>query len=630
MLAATIKALLDRGSIEHVAKMLKATAVALEAFDIDERRKMKAEKQAKAAKKQLSAASSRFKGAIMSAKGAARRKAEEAAARQREMDKTHHPSMYLGGPAEGAGWREPKETPVAQTMTHAHKLLREAVHSVRVGRALNSTLREMREHLYGPGGLTSAHADNLEFYKSQESRAAKVKARQAAMAKRRAEVAASRKRAKRRAGKLHLLMARNMTGRQQSESDGVDAGLNSLLLSHNQVGDQAAVRLAEWIPQAVRLHTLALANTGLTDARAVAILRALQQHNSLTNLDVSRNQLGPTTAAAMASLMRTDHALQQLNLSWNHLEAEGAFTIAEALASSSSLRDLDLECNHVGEGAIDVAKAMASHRSIRQLNLRGNSVSGEACQHLATAIVSCKSLRVIHLDGNPIGSSGAHAILSALHRRSAQAARARVSGHVPAWQIPRGNSVSVSISGCDLPLEDLKLFDSKDPGGVYELDVSHIYDRYVFLQVMKRAEERAGFTMEHVRYVGTDDVEVPLYVVRVPFSGCASEGKVVMMRESDDTVFETPSSGTLKLVLRWERYPASIVPPRYVADSSVATVVEEAMKDLEGAEKMRLVEVMCDDGDVTCSQAKNVLAMPIVKLADGKAKVSHMARCVVG
>ncbi len=64
-----------------------------------------------------------------------------------------------------------------------------------------------------------------------------------------------------------------------------------------------------------------------------AICEALARCGSLTSLDLGQNQLGPEAAEKLAEGLRRTRALRDLSLDRNALESEGACAIAKVRCS---------------------------------------------------------------------------------------------------------------------------------------------------------------------------------------------------------------------------------------------------------------------------------------------------------
>jgi Leucine-rich repeat (LRR) protein/GTPase SAR1 family protein len=178
---------------------------------------------------------------------------------------------------------------------------------------------------------------------------------------------------------------------------GTIAGLKSLNLAYNQIGDEGAIAIAERLPGLISLDLL---RNGIGDGGVEAIAERL---HGLISLNLSNNLIADEGATAIAERLS---ALTSLYLSMNEIGDEGAKAIAERL---SGLTSLDLGHNTIGdEGAKGISEGCPG---LTSLNLCYNHIGDGGAKAIGGQF---PGLTYLDLGGNQIREAGAKAIAEGL------------------------------------------------------------------------------------------------------------------------------------------------------------------------------------------------------------------------
>ena len=188
--------------------------------------------------------------------------------------------------------------------------------------------------------------------------------------------------------------------------------IQTLYLSHNNIGDDGAIALAEALKSCNNLQTLHLPANNIGANGAAALAKALKSCNNLQTLILSDNNIGADGAKALAEGLKSCcNNLQILHLTANNVGADGAKALAEALKSFNNLQTLDLSRNNiVSDGAMALAEALTSCSHLQKLHLCENNIGANGAIALAKTLKSCINLRSLDLFGNHFGKDGKRAL----------------------------------------------------------------------------------------------------------------------------------------------------------------------------------------------------------------------------
>ena len=220
--------------------------------------------------------------------------------------------------------------------------------------------------------------------------------------------------------------------------------LNKLLISNNNITEEAAGDIADVILHNPNLQEVDLSNNYFLSIGAIIIANALNTVSTLTILSLSNNNITEEATDAIAGIiscntnlqklcldgstvhmrkiaksLRYTHTLTELCVS-NNITVEGAAdSIAEILHHNTQLEKLKLNGNNLqDEGIIEVSKGLQSTPHIKTLELAYNNISEEAANDLAEALSCSTQLNKLNLNGNNIQTTGIIRIMGALNKVS--------------------------------------------------------------------------------------------------------------------------------------------------------------------------------------------------------------------
>jgi len=283
--------------------------------------------------------------------------------------------------------------------------------------------------------------------------------------------------------------------------------LRSLDFSRNTLRSPGCHVLAtDIISTSKTLEALYLSHANLRDAEMVILCDALASTSSLKVLDLSHNALGGHAAQLLSDIMQTNSSITNLDVSWNLMRLQGAQDIANGIklngAGGNGILHFNCSSNGFGDsGARALDGALAENTCLLTLDLSNNNITTPGALFIARGLSKNKTLTRLVMDGNLIGIDGVMHL-----RRSAKT-------HVKSRQI------EIVHQNCGVPLTHKVQFNRMDPDGIYALDLEEKYDRNVAEQLLKLANEKPGYEIDHVLYRpsnSTERQEKELHVRRLP------------------------------------------------------------------------------------------------------------------
>ena len=214
-------------------------------------------------------------------------------------------------------------------------------------------------------------------------------------------------------------------------------------LEYSNIGEDAALKLAEAIQCNNVLEQLWLRGNVLCDKGARLILDSLQSVKTLLALDISFNNISSKSSDGIVAVIKSNSSLEQLWLDGNCLQTSGVVRIADALESHCKLRLLSLSQNGITEDAggvissivcsnismqvlmlgqnnlqssliCELSKANCCVGRLIKLDLFNNQVTKECAAELAGIIKNCTNLQELYLGKNMLETTGTLEILKAL------------------------------------------------------------------------------------------------------------------------------------------------------------------------------------------------------------------------
>ncbi|XP_066494030.1 protein NLRC5 [Tiliqua scincoides] len=173
--------------------------------------------------------------------------------------------------------------------------------------------------------------------------------------------------------------------------------------------------LQKLIEKCSQLQALNWSQVQLTDAEAETISDALLHFPALKKLELTSCEIPPLGTQRLASALHQCHALEDIDFSKSKLGVDGAVTIMDALQGTLHLKSINL--GFLNLDSVDFLKLtsrLSAMPLLRRLILNNNSLSNEACLHLAKMLKNATHMEEINLSHNKIDDAGVKEIVTAV------------------------------------------------------------------------------------------------------------------------------------------------------------------------------------------------------------------------
>eukprot|EP00466_Bigelowiella_natans_P005044 jgi/Bigna1/87023/estExt_fgenesh1_pg.C_160043 len=223
----------------------------------------------------------------------------------------------------------------------------------------------------------------------------------------------------------HLNLSHNRIGEEgciriaEGIGKNVKTRLRELDLSYNTVYNEGGQALGQMIRANASLRTLNLTHCGIFVEGSKAIMAAVARNATLQKLHYANNSTWIDGADVCAQMLAVNTSLLYLDVSSNFLYADGTKLIAKGLEVNQALEDLLISSNELDDdGAKYLAHALKTNRTLKvaTLVLHDNLMSGKAAKALASALSKNDTLQCLHLCENQIGASGVEALAKVLKK----------------------------------------------------------------------------------------------------------------------------------------------------------------------------------------------------------------------
>ena len=190
------------------------------------------------------------------------------------------------------------------------------------------------------------------------------------------------------------------------------AELSKFNFSTNNIDEQSASEISQFLSQSTNLQVLDLSCTNLQEKGSIEALRGLDIFN-LMKFNISGNNITAHAADNIAVLLSKNDQLKQLDLSCNELQEIGVRNILDSI-NLSNLNDLNVSNNHITQLKY-IADILIHATKLVKFNLSYNKLSGESISYL---LYRMKNIFVnavqLNLSGNYINDEAAEALADVL------------------------------------------------------------------------------------------------------------------------------------------------------------------------------------------------------------------------
>lgn len=184
--------------------------------------------------------------------------------------------------------------------------------------------------------------------------------------------------------------------------------------------DRNNIRLTQEIAASltsVRLQTIVFSHNALGDSGVELLASCLMDNRCLTSLALGGNAVTAAGAAAMAPWLSRESTLRLLHLQENPLGDAGIHAVAIALERNASLTTLDLHGTAMtARGAASLATSLGPHPTLSVLYVGANDLGDDGAFSLACLLQMSAAIACIYADHCRIGDAGGYALLRAAGR----------------------------------------------------------------------------------------------------------------------------------------------------------------------------------------------------------------------
>ncbi len=193
--------------------------------------------------------------------------------------------------------------------------------------------------------------------------------------------------------------------------------MDSLILSHNYIGDEYGEKIVKTLANFDLLTTLVLTDNHIGSRTGDEIASFLEWNKSITSLELTWNCLTGPNIEKIADTLKRNSTLASLHLDGNNIGDHGAEMIAAALMVNQKLTHVRLGNNNICDrGASAIFRALAQNLAsgLKCLFIGNNIIGNNSATTIATAIGNNSTLTILSLRGTRFSISGTTTILAAL------------------------------------------------------------------------------------------------------------------------------------------------------------------------------------------------------------------------
>ena len=163
--------------------------------------------------------------------------------------------------------------------------------------------------------------------------------------------------------------------------------LEVLRIANNHVNEVAAEIIADILCRNIQIQEVDMSGTGLQSTGCSAICRALQKVSTLTKLLISNNNITDEAAKHIADCLSSNVQIEELDLSNNKFEAAGIVKITYAIGTFTNFKVLKLaNCNIKDIAAELTAGILCQNVQLQELDLSGNNLQATGCSVICRAL----------------------------------------------------------------------------------------------------------------------------------------------------------------------------------------------------------------------------------------------------
>ena len=195
--------------------------------------------------------------------------------------------------------------------------------------------------------------------------------------------------------------------------------LTNFSLSHNSITSDAANQIAAFLSCNANLKVLDLSSTELQKVDCKDIFKALQNISTISSLNVSNCNVGNEAADELATVLFHNLKLEMIDLSYNNLSPLDIATILRGMENISNLASISVSQNKINdEAADDLATILLHNPNLKHLDLSGNSLSALAFVKIFKGMKNISNLITMNISYNMITNEAANELANVLHHNT--------------------------------------------------------------------------------------------------------------------------------------------------------------------------------------------------------------------
>eukprot|EP00941_MAST-03F_sp_MAST-3F-sp1_P004591 g4591.t1 len=210
---------------------------------------------------------------------------------------------------------------------------------------------------------------------------------------------------------ISIAVKREIKKRKKNEKPGPLQQLRALFLNSNGIGPEGVAAICDAIRYHRRIEVVQLRFNRILVDGASKIAGVMRYNKSITHLDLRSCALGDKGARRLGSALSANEKICQLWLAGNQIGDVGGKYFFKGLAENKCLLELDMHCNYMkDESALALGEALQKNTTLVTLNLRENQFGCDAACNISKGLKKNIKLRNLDLSRNHIANEGAYAI----------------------------------------------------------------------------------------------------------------------------------------------------------------------------------------------------------------------------
>ena len=197
------------------------------------------------------------------------------------------------------------------------------------------------------------------------------------------------------------------------------SNLTAFNISHNNITNEAADDIAAFLSHNTKLQVLDISCNNLQELGYRKIFKVLQSVSVLTSLKISDSNGISEAADGLVTVLLHNPDLRKLDLNCNHLSSTDAITIFEGMKEIAKLELIDIDNNMITDDAANsVATALSNNSNVQILSMSSNCLTSKGCINIFNGMKNILFLRKLNISHNKITYEAAVNIATVLSQNT--------------------------------------------------------------------------------------------------------------------------------------------------------------------------------------------------------------------